>query len=82
MGVTDISIGEIFRMAVELEREGARFYRRAAEQSADADIQQLLLDLAADEDEHEKVFAAMGKGFPDDGGDAVGVAGRWSLWAG
>ena len=34
MGITDISIDEVFRMAVELEREGARFYRRAAEQSA------------------------------------------------
>ena len=69
MGVTDISIDEIFRMAVELEREGARFYRRAAEQNDDSDTRRLLLDMAADEEEHEKVFAAMGDRFPDDGMD-------------
>ena len=50
---------EIFEMAEQIERNGARFYRRAAQGSADSRVRQRLLDLAAMEDEHEKTFAAM-----------------------
>ncbi len=48
---------EVFEMAEQLERNGAKFYRAAAEKFAEA--RQVLLDLAAMEDEHEKTFAAM-----------------------
>ena len=49
---------EVFEMAEEIERNGAKFYRKAAE-SKDGDNRGLLLGLAAMEDEHEKTFAAM-----------------------
>ena len=49
---------EIFEMAEQIERNGARFYRKAA-QSADGEGRDLLLRLADMEDDHEKTFAAM-----------------------
>jgi len=54
--------GEIFAMAQEIERAGAHFYRAAAETAALVDLRELLLGLAAMEDEHEKTFAAMQQG--------------------
>lgn len=48
---------EIFEMAEQLERNGAKFYRAAAEKFSS--VRQLLLELAAMEDEHEQTFAAM-----------------------
>ena len=50
---------EIFEMAEQIERNGARFYQRAAQGFTDSRARQVLLDLAAMEDEHEKVFAAV-----------------------
>lgn len=50
---------EIFEMAEQIERNGARYYRRAAEGAVGQRNRQLLLHLAAMEDEHEKVFASM-----------------------
>ncbi len=49
---------EIFQMAEQIERNGAKFYRKAAEH-ADADTRNLLLTLAIMEGLHEKTFAAM-----------------------
>lgn len=49
---------EIFEMAEQIERNGAKFYRKAAE-SADDESRSLLEDLAAMEDDHEKTFATM-----------------------
>jgi len=48
---------EIFEMAEQIERNGAKFYRAAAKKLPA--IRQVLLDLAAMEDVHEKTFAAM-----------------------
>jgi rubrerythrin len=48
---------EILEMAEQIERNGARFYRKAAQMLEDEKIAKLLLDLAAWEDGHEKVFA-------------------------
>jgi rubrerythrin len=50
---------EIFEMAEQIERNGSRFYRRAAQGFSASHARQALSDLAAMEDEHEKVFAAM-----------------------
>jgi rubrerythrin len=52
---------EIFEMAEQIERNGAKFYRKVAEQTADSGSRELLIRLAAMEDEHEKTFAAMRK---------------------
>ena len=48
---------EVFEMAEQIERNGAKFYRAAAENFPE--VGQLLLELAAMEDNHEKTFAAM-----------------------
>jgi len=50
---------EILEMAQQIERNGAKFYRLAAEQTTKEDIRQLLNNLAAMEDDHEKTFAFM-----------------------
>jgi len=53
----DFSADDIFEMAEQLERNGAKFYRTAAEGVKDPVAQELLLGLAAMEVEHEKTFA-------------------------
>jgi len=47
---------EILEIACQIERNGARFYRRAAELIDDPDGQKLLLDLAGMEDDHCRTF--------------------------
>ena len=57
MGIS-FNADEIFEMAEQIERNGAKFYRLAAEQQADdEDASKMLLNLAVMEDEHEKTFA-------------------------
>ena len=46
-------------MAEQIERNGAKFYRHVAESIKDSKSQELLLSLAAMEEEHEKTFAIM-----------------------
>lgn len=60
MGIT-FNADEVFEMAEEIERNGAKFYREAAKKTSDADIKKMLLDLAAMEDGHEKTFVEMRK---------------------
>jgi rubrerythrin len=55
----DFSADEILEMAEQIERNGARFYRQMAENISDEPIRKLLLDFAAMEDDHEKVFSSM-----------------------
>ena len=50
---------EILEMAMQIERNGAKYYRLAAEGADDENSRNLLNDLAAMEDEHEKTFAFM-----------------------
>ncbi|MBI9085725.1 MAG: ferritin family protein [Desulfobacterales bacterium] len=57
----DFSADEIFEMAGQLERNGAAFYRKAAEGIGDDAGKAMLTRLAAMEDDHEKTFAAMRK---------------------
>jgi len=56
MGIT-LNANEIFEIAEQIERNGAKFYRAAAEKFSA--VRQAMLDLAADEDEHLKTFVAM-----------------------
>jgi len=53
-----LSAGDVLEMAQRIEENGARFYRKAAEQ-AEGPARDLLLALAEDEDEHRDTFAAM-----------------------
>jgi len=50
---------EIFEMAEEIERNGVKFYRQAAEKTSDKKIKQMLLDLAAMENGHLRIFQEM-----------------------
>lgn len=50
---------EILKMAEQIERNGARFYRSAADAGFDQRISVKLLELAEMEDCHEKTFATM-----------------------
>jgi len=52
---------EIFEIAEQLERNGAKFYRKAARSIADQELRKMLLELADMEAEHEKTFAGMRK---------------------
>jgi len=60
MSVTFNAI-EIFEIAERIERNGEKFYRKAAEGLSDEDIRQTLLSLAEMEAEHEETFANMRK---------------------
>ena len=56
---------EIFGIAEEIERNGARFYRKAAESIEDADTRSKLLELAEWEAQHEISFAEMKNALPE-----------------
>jgi rubrerythrin len=55
----DFNADEIFEMAEQMERNGAAFYRNAADSISDEKNKQLLLHLADMELEHEKTFIEM-----------------------
>ena len=57
--VYDFTANDVFEMAEQLERNGAKFYRTAAENVSDPKSKELLIELAAMEDEHEKIFASL-----------------------
>jgi len=50
---------EIFRIAEEIERNGARFYTLAAEQSKNPSTRGFFAQLASMEKEHEKTFSSL-----------------------
>lgn len=50
---------DIFEMALQIERNGAAFYRQAADSLQDTRARDLLLTLAQKEVEHEATFASM-----------------------
>jgi len=54
---TPFNADEVFEMAEEIERNGAKFYRAAAKKFRS--LSDTMLDLAAMEDQHEKTFAQM-----------------------
>jgi rubrerythrin len=57
--VYDFTADDVFEMAEQLERNGAKFYRTAAENVSDPKSKDLLIELAAMEDEHLKTFASL-----------------------
>ena len=50
---------DVFDIAIEIERNGAAFYRKAAANFADDAVRRELFELAAMEDTHEVTFAQM-----------------------
>ncbi len=61
------NLDEIFAMAEEIERNGARFYRRAAEITEQPKAKKLFGDLALWEDGHEKLFQRLRDQLDEDG---------------
>lgn len=55
----DFNADDMFEIAEQLERNGAKFYRDAAQAAVEEQDRSLLQQLAEMEDEHEKIFAGM-----------------------
>ena len=55
----DFNADDVLEIAEQLERNGGKFYRVAAESTSDPANKEFLLDLAAMEDQHEVTFKAM-----------------------
>ena len=55
----DFNADDVFEMAEQMERNGGKFYRTAADSVEDSANKDFLLELAAMEDQHEKTFQAM-----------------------
>jgi rubrerythrin len=55
----DFNADEVFEMAIRIEQNGARFYRKAAQLQTDAAAVEMLNSLASMEDHHEKAFKVM-----------------------
>ncbi len=60
----EFNVNEVFEMAKQIERNGAEFYRKAAE-SVSGENKEILLKLAAFEDQHEKDFAMVQSNLSD-----------------
>jgi len=58
MGI-DFNADEVFEIAEQIERNGAKFYRTAAENVTDVDKRKILINLAEMEDKHEQTFKTM-----------------------
>ena len=57
--IYDFNADDIFEIAEQMERNGAKFYRTAATAMHDEKAKSLLERLAAMEDDHEKTFSQM-----------------------
>lgn len=64
MSIT-FSVDEVYEMAGQIERNGVKFYSKAAE-SATGENQDMLVRLAKMEEEHEQTFADMRAQLPAD----------------
>ena len=58
----DFNADEVFKLAIRIEANGARFYRKAAEFQSDDENRSLLEKLAAMEDVHQRTFEKMQAG--------------------
>jgi rubrerythrin len=55
----DFNADEVFEMAEQMERNGAKFYRDAAETAADQSKKDMLIGLSEMEEAHEKMIGSM-----------------------
>ena len=58
MGI-EFNADEVFEIAEQIERNGAKFYRKAAENITNTNKKKFLTHLAEMEDEHEQTFKTM-----------------------
>ncbi|MCP3871778.1 MAG: ferritin family protein [Desulfobacteraceae bacterium] len=62
----EFNANDIFEMAIKIEKNGAIFYRDAANQVKVEKYKKFLLELAEMEDSHKETFATMKKELSDD----------------
>lgn len=55
----DFNADEVFEIAEQIEKNGAKFYRNVAKKIKDINKKQLLINLAEMEDEHEITFKTL-----------------------
>jgi len=55
--IYEFTADDVFEMAEQLERNGAQFYRKAAQNTDNPEYKKLLVSLSEMEVEHEKTFA-------------------------
>jgi rubrerythrin len=58
MSIT-FNVSEILEMAIEIERNGQKFYKKAAQIVGSSNVKKFLLDIADMEVRHEKIFREM-----------------------
>jgi len=61
-----LNADEVFEIAEQIERNGGKFYRKAAGFAQDEDSRAMLTRLAEMEDDHERTFSAMRATLPDE----------------
>jgi len=54
-------VGEIFEMAVQMEKNGAAFYKKVSESVSDKNMKKTLIELQVMEINHEKIFETLKK---------------------
>lgn len=57
--IYDFTADNVFEMAEQLERNGAKFYRNAAQNTDNPEHKKFLVELAEMEVEHEKTFVSL-----------------------
>jgi rubrerythrin len=65
MVIYGFNANEVFQMAIEIERNGYRFYQKAHGLVDDQDVKDVFARLATDEIEHEKRFIALKSQLPE-----------------
>jgi len=61
----DFNAKDVFEMALQMERNGAAFYKNAAQKAATDDARKLLMELSNMEEGHEKAFSVMMRDLAD-----------------
>ena len=55
----NIQAGDVFEVAIQIERQGEKFYRYAAGLTDDPKVKEVLIFAAGEEAKHRKIFEAM-----------------------
>ncbi|SFG58667.1 Rubrerythrin [Desulfotomaculum arcticum] len=64
--ITKFSGDEIIKLAVEIEKQGQKFYEISAQQVDDPEVRKIFELLAGEEDKHITDFAKLGEKLPHD----------------
>jgi rubrerythrin len=67
--IVNFTAFEIFEIAEQVERNGAKFYRDVATAAKDKSMQRFFLQLAEMEDNHERIFVDMRKSLENESDD-------------